>query len=248
MMSANKWRFLRLLYAADSGRIPCSGSGHCLANRPDVQSIPSGLQFSLSLASLSFSLGRPKFSRSIPAIVVLLLVFLCGASKPAISQEIVPTSFGKGKVQVRLYTDYFCGPCSRMEPKVENILADLVRRNVITLTFVDTPVHKTTTLYARYFLYVCNFDRTLAVVLRSRAVLFDAAKNKIEDKEGLEEYLRKNNVRFREMDPRPAFAALSSLMSEDDIRSTPTCVIIRDGKKGVFAGEADITKALEILD
>jgi thiol:disulfide interchange protein DsbA len=134
-----------------------------------------------------------------------------------------------------------------MEPKVESILADLVRRNIITLTFVDTPVHKTTTLYAKYFLYVCNSDRTLAGVLRSRTVLFEAAKNKIEDKEGLEEFLRKNNVRFREMDPRPVFAVLSALMSEDDIRSTPTCVIIRDGKKSVFAGEVDITKALELL-
>jgi thiol-disulfide isomerase/thioredoxin len=248
MMSGNEWQFLRSLHPADFTHTLCAGSGHFLTNRSDAQSTPSSSWFSLSSASPPFSLGRPKFSRSILAIIVLLLVFLCGASKPAISQEIAPTSFGKGKAQVRLYTDYFCGPCSRMEPKVENTLADLVRRNVITLTFVDTPVHKTTTLYAKYFLYVCNFDRTLAVVLRSRAVLFDAAKNKIEDKEGLEEFLRKNNVRFREMDPRPAFAALSSLMSEDDIKSTPTCVIIRDGKKGAYSGEVDITKALDLLD
>jgi hypothetical protein len=123
-----------------------------------------------------------------------------------------------------------------------------VGRNVITLIFVDTPVHKTTTLYAKYFLYILNVEHVFNQVLRSRAVLFEAAKSGIEESEKLEEHLKKNGVRFKTIDPAPTFAALSILMNEDGVRSTPTCVIIREGKKSVFSGDTEITKALQLLN
>jgi thiol:disulfide interchange protein DsbA len=46
-------------------------------------------------------------------------------------------AFGKGKVEVKLYSDYFCGACKNLEPNVEYLIADLVQRNIITITFVD---------------------------------------------------------------------------------------------------------------
>ena len=115
------------------------------------------LQSAFSFAS-SFSRGRPP--------------------RP-MREEVLFPSFGTGKVQVRLYTDYFCGPCSQMEPKIEPVLKDLVHRNAITLTLVDTPIHTLTPLYARYFLYILNSDRRFDQALRSRAVLFEAAGQKI---------------------------------------------------------------------
>jgi hypothetical protein len=180
-------------------------------------------------------------------LAVLLAIVLAG-SKPGYAEKAEPPSFGKGKIQIRLYTDYFCGPCSRMEPRIEGLLSDLVERNAVTLTFIDTPVHRATTLYARYFLYVLNIERTFNQVLRSRAVLFEAAKSGIEESEKLEEYLKKNGVRFKILDPKPAFAALSALMNEDAVRSTPTCVIIREGRKDVFSGDVEIAKALQLLN
>jgi thiol-disulfide isomerase/thioredoxin len=197
--------------------------------------------------------GNTPENRRKPAVsalgfaLVFLLSMAFATAKASQAEEVEITSFGKGKVRVRLYTDYFCGPCSRMEPRIESLLSDLVKRNVITLTFVDTPVHRTTTIYAKYFLYTCNADRAFASVLRSRAILFEAAKNGIEDKEKLEEFLGRNKVKFKEVDAGPIFTALTALINEDGIRSTPTCVIIRDGKKGVFSGESDITKALDLL-
>lgn len=211
------------------------------------------LEHGLPAIPKAFPAGGAPESRQnllIPILTVvfaLLLSSIIAGTKPTYAEEVEMTSFGQGKVRVRLYTDYFCGPCSRMEPKIEALLSDLVKRSVITLTFVDTPVHKTTTVYARYFLYACNAERVFARVLRSRAILFEAAKNGIEDREKLEEFLRKNNVRFKEMDAGPIFTALSALIDEDGIRSTPTCVIIRDGRKSVFSGEADITRALDLL-
>ncbi len=184
------------------------------------------------------------------AVVLGFLVFLLffkGSATPAYAEEMVFPSFGKGKVQVRLYTDYFCVPCSRMEPKIEPLLQNLVKKKTITLTLIDTPVHTMTPLYARYYLYILSQDKRFEHTLQFRALLFDAARNKIEDKDKLEEFLKKNNVKFKQIDPRPTFAALSALIKEDSVRSTPTCVIIRDGKKSVFNGEAEITGALELL-
>jgi thiol:disulfide interchange protein DsbA len=134
-----------------------------------------------------------------------------------------------------------------MEPKIEPLLKDLVQRNVITLTFVDTPVHTLTPLYARYFLYIFNQDSMFDQILRSRAFLFGAARDKIGDKERLEDYLRAHEVKFKECDPRPTFAAFIALINEDEVKSTPTCVILRDGKKTAFNGEMEITNALKLL-
>lgn len=178
---------------------------------------------------------------------LFFLLFFKGAAVPVYAEEMVFPSFGQGKVQVRLYTDYFCVPCSKMEPKIEPLLVSLVKKKSITLTLIDTPVHTLTPLYARYYLYILSQDRRIESTMRSRNLLFEAAKSKIEDKDRLEEFLKKNNVKFKPMDPRPTFAALSALITEDKVRSTPTCVIVRDGKKAVFSGETEITGALELL-
>ncbi len=124
------------------------------------------------------------------AATVFLIFFSLLTAAPAHAAKADLPSFGKGKIEVRLYTDYFCGPCGRMEPRVEALLADLVKRNTVTLIFVDTPIHRFTPLYAKYFLYILNNDRAFAHVLQYRALLFEAAKGKIETGDKLEEFLK----------------------------------------------------------
>jgi thiol:disulfide interchange protein DsbA len=178
---------------------------------------------------------------------LFFLLFFKGAAIPVYAEEMLIPSFGQGEVQVRLYTDYFCVPCSRMEPRIEPLLRSLVKNKSITLTLIDTPVHALTPLYARYYLYILSEDKRFESSMHSRSLLFEAARSKIWDKDRLEEFLKKNNVKFRQIDPHPTFAALSALITEDRVRATPTCVIIRDGKKAVFSGENEITSALELL-
>jgi thiol:disulfide interchange protein DsbA len=188
-----------------------------------------------------------KARASAAAVFLILFSLLTVAAAPAHAAKADLPSFGKGKIEVRLYTDYFCGPCSRMEPRVEALLADLVKRNTVTLIFVDTPIHRFTPLYAKYFLYILNNDRAFPRVLQCRVLLFEAAKGKIETGDKLEEFLREKEVAFTRTDPGPALAALSSLITEDAVRSTPTLITIREGQKGVFVGDTDIVKALEQL-
>lgn len=163
------------------------------------------------------------------------------------AQDLFPT-YGAGAVQVRFYTDYFCPPCRAMEAPVEPIFRDLLKRKVITLTLVDVPFHRHSPLYAQYFLYALKGKNDFEHTLKVRNILFDAAANtQVTTKEQVEEILKNKRIPYTVYDPKPSFSRYNALITEDGIRSTPTCVIIKGGKKEVFVGGQDILKALKQL-
>lgn len=88
--------------------------------------------------------------------------------------SLIPT-YGNGKVQVRLYTDYFCSPCRAMEPKIAPVLSKLVRDNAISLTFTDVPLRPASSMYADYFLRAAAAKRDISNALKIRATLDEAA-------------------------------------------------------------------------
>jgi protein-disulfide isomerase len=165
--------------------------------------------------------------------------------------ENMPPTLGSGKVKVRMYEDYFCGPCRALEPKVGPIIADLVKRNAATVTFVDGPFHKYSALYSKYFLFACREKKDAESLLRARSVLFEASQQRtkegmpvITDQEKLEEYLTKNGVKFKPFDVKPVFVAMEKLLTEDKITETPMCVIINGDKREVLRGGPEIIRGL----
>lgn len=157
-------------------------------------------------------------------------------------------TYGAGVIQVRLYTDYFCPPCLAMETPVEPVLRDLLKRKVITLTLVDVPFHSHSSVYAQYFLYALKGKNDLEHALKVRNALFEAADSThVTTKEQLEEIFKSKKITYAVFDPSPAFNRYNILIKEDNIRSTPTCVIIKGGKKETFVGGQDILKALKYL-
>jgi thiol-disulfide isomerase/thioredoxin len=185
-------------------------------------------------------------------IVCLLTVFFLGG--PVFGSDITNKStdmflltFGKGKIETRFYSDYFCSACKALEPKIEYLIADLVKQNVITLTFVDVPLHQHSALYARYFLYILNSKKEIGHALKARSVLFEAAQQKIADKDGLEAFLNSKGIKFKPFEPQPVFNILKQYLAGDQIRATPTCVVIKGGKKEFFQGGQNITTMLESL-
>jgi uncharacterized membrane protein len=210
--------------------------------------------YCLSFGAVIFLLFALNFERSRRTFVtaalflgfVLFLVLFQGTATPVYAADILMPSFGNGPVNVRLYTDYFCKPCSALEPKLEPVINDLVKKQVITITFIDTPVHKETTLYAKYFLYILNEKKELNYALRARAVLFEAAKQKITDSKKLEAFILQKGMRWKPFDVKTTFGVLGSYLNEDNIKSTPICVIENKGKKERFTG-AGIATALNRL-
>ncbi len=187
------------------------------------------------------------------SLLLGLLVFLfafSGSVTPAFAGESTPATFGSGPVRVRLYTDYFCVPCRAVEPEIEAVLSDLLQKNAIRLTLVDTPVHKETPLYARYFLYLLHENQPGFVqAFQIRSLLFEAASQNINAPAALEDFLTKKGLKFRPYDVMATFKTLDSYIREDKIRSTPSCAVQGLKGKEVFVGGANIIKGLKgILD
>ncbi len=176
--------------------------------------------------------------------LLLFVVFFDGSVTPAFAAEPLKPTFGNGRVHVRIYSDYFCNPCSKLDPEIAKPIADLVKKNAIQVTFVDTPAHQHTALYARYFLYALNEKKDIDYANKVRHVLFQAAAQNISDRENLEQHLKKNGVKYRVYDPTPTFNVLTGYLTEDKVRSTPTAVILDSGKKQVFKGTANIARAI----
>jgi len=180
-------------------------------------------------------------------LFITTIVFVLHGSN-ARGQEPPFPAFGSGKIEVRLYTDYFCPPCRKMEPAVEPILMDLIRRGVIRLTLVDIPFSRHSILYTRYFLYALKGKNELEHALKVRNILFETAgSGNVTTQEQLESLLKGKRISFQPFDLKSVFDRFNALIWEDHIDATPTCVIIKSGKKEIFAGGEDIVNALKRL-
>jgi protein-disulfide isomerase len=193
-----------------------------------------------------------KQSHSCSTAGIAMLVLTLAASvfmspEPLYAQGVFLPSYGQGKINVRVYTDYFCVPCRAGEPKIEALLTNLVKANKIKLTFVDTPAHQETPLYARYFLYILNNKKDFEHALFARAALFDAANIKIITKEKLEEFLAQKDIRYKSFDAKQTFDTMSKYIRDDGVKNTPTVVIDNGSQKQQFIGVDKIVNALELL-
>ena len=157
-------------------------------------------------------------------------------------------SYGSGLVEVRLYTDYFCPPCRAMEPTVEPLLKDLLKKNAIRLTLVDTPYNQHTPLFARNFLYALNENNDLDHAFLVRNILLEASTNKdFKTQERMEALFKEKGIPYTVFDAKPAFDHYNALIKEDKINATPTCVVIKSGQKKAFVGGPDIINAIKAL-
>jgi len=179
--------------------------------------------------------------------LILAGLIVAGSGSAAEKNPPFPT-YGSGAVEVRLYTDYFCPPCRAMEPDVEPLLKDLLKKNAIRLTLVDVPFNQHTPLYARNFLYAIKESNELEDAFRVRNVLQEAAANKeITTQERIETLFKEKGIACRVWDPKPVFDRYNVLIKEDKIDATPTCVVIMKGQKKAFVGGPDIINAINLL-
>ena len=189
------------------------------------------------------SVGRLGLPVAATALLLLLLAVPVLTTVVSAAEPALP-AFGKGAVEVRVYTDYFCGPCGAEEREVMAAIAELVANNRIRVVFVDTPIHPETVLYAGYFLAALNANREFGQAVAARAVLFEAAGLKIREKAALEAFLAKKGLAIRPFDTAPVFALYGKQLKEDRINSTPTVVIVGPRGKQVLGDKEQILKAL----
>lgn len=181
-------------------------------------------------------------------ITLTLLIIFSMSGLFAQGQEMPFPTYGTGLIQVRLYTDYFCPPCRAMEPSVEPLLKELLRRNAITLTLVDVPFSHLTPLYAKYFLYALKAKNDADHAFHVRNILLDATSNKqIKTKEQMEEHLKGKGIPYAIFETKSAFDRFNTMIKEDNVHSTPTCIIVNNSRKTESVGGPNIIAALKGL-
>jgi thiol-disulfide isomerase/thioredoxin len=196
------------------------------------------------------NIRKTQIKQAILCMVASLIVFAFffkGSVTPVYGADTLLPSFGTGTINVRIYTDYFCSPCRAMEPKIEPLLSELLKKNDINVTFVDVPFSRASVMYAKYFLYIINEKKDFDLALLARSVLIGASLEKITDQAKLEEYLKNKGLKFKPFDTKPTFDILNGHLKEDKIQSTPTCVIDRGGKTEQYNGGPEVISALERL-
>lgn len=180
--------------------------------------------------------------------LLFFFLFFSGSVTPVYAADPILPAFGRGAVEVRLYTDYFCGPCSAEEAEVISLISELVGKNLIRVLFIDTPIHPPETiLYAGYFLAALNAKHDFRQAVNAREALFEAARKKITGKDALEAFLKTKGVAFQSYDTAPVFKIFGNYLKEDRIRATPSCVILGPQGKKTLTGKDEIVTALRGL-
>ncbi len=159
------------------------------------------------------------------------------------AQRVIP-SMGAGPYEVLMFSDYFCPPCKQIDTKAEPLMKELLETGKVKITFVDVPFHSATPIYAKYYLYAINAKADSSNVFHVRRILFDAAQVKrIQKEDALIAYLKEKKIFWKVMDEKAIFPLLSSLIKENKVNQTPTCVI-----RYPLAGEKKYVGDVEIWD
>jgi hypothetical protein len=198
----------------------------------------------------------PAAKMRVPLFVFILLGYIfiiltfSGSATPAYGAEksIVP-SYGSGKYELIIFTDYFCPPCQSLESEIDPALHEFLSRGRVRVTFVDLPIHKETVLYAKYFLYAAKAGKSYKKALNARRILFALAKNRAAlSEDDLKKSLKVQGVSFTPYDLTPVYPALNTYINTHKVKSTPTCVVIysnSDIRK--YTGTAEIQSGLAML-
>ncbi len=203
--------------------------------------LPGEVRFSPNAKS------RPLLLFMVAGYVFTVLTF-SGSTLPVYAAEAEPGPrfYGRGKTEIRVYSDYFCPPCRRAEPEMEKCLLEIARKGKGRIIFIDTPVHRETVLYAKYFIYaLCAGKDDIGSAVRIRRLLFEAAEKEIMTESGLADFLKARNVPVVQRDARPFFKTYSHYIQEDQIKSTPTLVVVTPAGKTVYSSDDEIIKAMK---
>lgn len=172
-----------------------------------------------------------------------------GSIIPSYADESYP-QFGsdKARVEIIVYSDYFCPHCRNIDKQVNTTLGKLKDR--ARIRFVDVPLHPGSLEYAEVFLYAWFVSgNNLENAVMVRELLFDAAVKKT-DQAGVIALLKTKGIPVKpdREKARSIFRGLyNESMKTDKVSGTPAVVIVKGGERKKYVGGKDILKALEGL-
>ena len=172
-----------------------------------------------------------------------------GAVIPSYADESYP-QFGsdKARVEIIVYSDYFCPHCMKIDKQVNTILLKLKDR--ARIRFVDVPIHPGSLEYSEVFLYSWFVSgNNLKTAIMVRELLFDEAVKKT-DQAGVIALLKSKGISVKS-DKEKARSVFRGFYNEslktDKVNATPAVVIVKAGERKKYVGGKEILKALEKL-
>ncbi len=189
-------------------------------------------------------------------VIVLLILFgavftsftFSGSVVPSYAKEIQYPSFGnsKAKVEIIVYSDYYCPFCRKVDGLINNKLLKL--KNKAKIRFVDVPVHAHSLEYAEVFLYTWFVSgNNLESAIKVREILFNAAE-KGYDQRGVLGILNSQGIRYKEDKEtvREIFRGFyNTSIKTDHINKTPSMVVIKGSERKTYVGMVDILNAFK---
>ncbi len=172
-----------------------------------------------------------------------------GSIVPSYADEPYP-QFGsdKARVEIIVYSDYFCPHCRKIDEQVNTGLGRLKDR--VSIRFVDVPLHPGSLEYAEVFLYAWFVSgNNLETAVKARELLFDAAVKKA-DQAGVIALLKSKGIAVKSdrEKARSVFRGFyNESMKTDKVNATPAVVIVKGGERKKYVGGKEILKALEEL-
>jgi protein-disulfide isomerase len=199
--------------------------------------------------------------RSLPLLVVAVmgclyttLVFTGSITSAYGAERNLVPSYGSGRYQLFIFSDYFCQPCQRLEKEIDYEIHELIAKGGVKVTFVDLPIYKLTPLYTRYFLYAVHASKSYKEALLARNVLFDTASRigAITEPQ-LDNALKARNIAMKPYDVEPALKQYNDIVRKYMVRGTPMFVFVYSpadvrkysGSQKIKEGLVELRKVLE---
>jgi protein-disulfide isomerase/uncharacterized membrane protein len=185
----------------------------------------------------------------IAAGLLLTSFTFSGSVIPSYAEGSYP-QFGsdKARVEIIVYSDYFCPHCRKIDEQVNTILGKLKDR--ASIRFVDVPLHPGSLEYAEVFLsawFVSGNNLETAVMVRG--LLFDEAVKKT-DQAGVIALLKSKGISVKSdrEKARSIFRGFyNESMKTDKVSATPAVVIVKGSERKKYVGGKEILTALEGL-
>jgi thiol:disulfide interchange protein DsbA len=173
-----------------------------------------------------------------------------GSVIPSYGAEQYP-QFGseKARVEIIVYSDYFCPHCRKIDEQVNTMLVRLKDR--ARIRFVDVPIHPPGSIeYGEVFLYSWFVSgNNLKTAAKVRELLFEEAVKKT-DQAGVIALLKSKGIKIKS-DRERALSIFRGFYNEsmktDKLNSTPTVVIVKGGERKKYVGGQEILQALKAL-
>lgn len=174
--------------------------------------------------------------RKYMSIIAILVLCLAGQA------EAKTLTYGAGRTELFLFTDFYCPPCQILEELISAPLDKIVRENAATVTFVSFPGSQKALVVTLHMIGI-SAGKPYRAIAESRKQLYSLARSNQITGPMLEQWIR--DYKGSRSEVEPYVKSFQQMIEEHKINSTPSLVVRQpDGRKKIYTGYKEIQQAI----